>query len=182
MKILLTTLAAAVLLCAAVATAQPPKRAPGFCLADTTGQWRDLYDYRGKVVVVEFMQTTCPHCAAFVPVLDGVAKKYAGKVQILSVALPVEPPKTGQDYMVLQKSLLDFVSANKLSYPLLLDIGQVAASYVRSPNLAFPHLYLVDGAGMIKGNWEWGGVKEIFEGAGLSKEIDRLLAPTPSKK
>src|SRR5689334_13727718 len=62
------------------------RRAPGFCLADTTGQWRDLYDYRGKVVILEFMQTTCPHCAAFVPKLAAISRKYAGKVQILAVA------------------------------------------------------------------------------------------------
>jgi len=182
MKIPMTKLAAAILLCAAIGTAQTPKRAPGFCLADTTGQWRDLYDYRGKVVIIEFMQTTCPHCASFAAVLDGITKKYAGKVQILSVALPIQPPRTQQDYMDMQKSLLTFVAEHKLTYPLLLDMGQVAASYVRSPNLAFPHIYLVDGAGMIKGNWEWGASSDIFEGTGLSKEIDKLLAPAPAKK
>ena len=35
--------------------AGPLRRAPGFCLIDTNGQWQDLADYRGKIVLVEFM-------------------------------------------------------------------------------------------------------------------------------
>jgi hypothetical protein len=54
------------------------------------------------------------------------------------------------------------------------------------PNLRFPHVYLIDGEGMIRGNWEEGPLaKDIFEGSGLYREIDKLLAPasaTPAKK
>jgi peroxiredoxin len=163
------------LLCAAATLfAQgAPRRAPGFCLADTTGQWRDLYDYRGKVVIIEFMQTTCPHCAEFAPKLQAVVQKYPGKVQILAIALPPDNPK----------SMLDYVTGHKIGYPLLLDMGQVAGSYVRVPNLHFPHIYLVDADGMIRGSWEEGPLaKDIFEGNGLQREIDKLLAPAPAKK
>jgi peroxiredoxin len=155
-----------------------PQRAPGFCLADTTGEWRDLYDYRGKVVVIEFMQTTCPHCAAFVPKLSAIAQKYAGKVQVLSIALPPDNPK----------SMMEFVKGHNITYPLLMDMGQVAASYVRVPNLHFPRVYLVDADGMIRGNWEEGPLnRDIFEGNGLSREIDKLVgsatqAPPGAKK
>lgn len=164
-----------VLLCAAaIVNAQlAPKRAPGFCLADTSGQWRDLYDYRGKVVVLEFMQTTCGHCAAFAPTLAAIAQKYGDKVQVLSVALPPDNPNT----------MMEYVKGHQLKYPLLMDMGQVAASYVRVPNLRFPHVYLIDGEGIIRGNWEEGPLaKDIFEGNGLYREIDKLIASAPSKK
>jgi len=69
-------------------------RAPGFCLSDTTGEWRDLADYRGKIVLVEFMQTNCPHCAAFSAVLNGLKLKYADKLAILAVANPPDNPQT----------------------------------------------------------------------------------------
>ena len=36
------------------------RRAPGFSLADSKFQQHDPQDYRGKVVIVDFMQTTCP--------------------------------------------------------------------------------------------------------------------------
>jgi peroxiredoxin len=144
---------ATVLLCAAALAfaqiPQIPKRAPGFCLADTTGQWRDLADYRGKVVILEFMQTTCPHCIQFTGVLNGIAKKYGDKVQILSVALPPDKVDT----------MLQFTQSHPISWPLLFDMGQMTASYVRSPNLHFPAVYLIDG------------------NAQLSREIDKLIAP-----
>jgi peroxiredoxin len=156
---------------AGLANAQA-RRAPGFCLSDTTAQWRDLYDYRGKIVVIEFMQTTCPHCAAFAPKLAAVSQKYGGKVQVLAIALPPDNPNT----------MMEYVKGHNITYPLLLDMGQVAASYVREPNLRFPRIYLVDGDGLIRGTWEDGPLtKDVFEGNGLSKEIDRLLpAPTPA--
>ena len=71
------------LFCAGMAlTAQQAlRRAPGFALPDgITGQIRDLYDYRGKVVVLEFMSTTCPHCAAFADILAQAQQKYGDRV------------------------------------------------------------------------------------------------------
>src|SRR5262245_2689902 len=110
-----------ILLCAAALSfAQAPKRAPGFCLADTSGQWRDLADYRGKVVLLEFMQTNCAHCIAFSDTLSGLAKKYGDKLQIISIALPNDTPQT----------MMQFAKTHALTWPLLLDQGQVAASYV----------------------------------------------------
>ena len=41
------------------------RRAPGFALPDLGyTHTYDLQDYRGKVVVIDIMSTTCPHCAA----------------------------------------------------------------------------------------------------------------------
>jgi len=154
---------------AALALSQfAPKRAPGFCLADSTGQWRDLADYRGKVVVVEFMQTTCPHCANFTTLLAVLANRYGDKLQILSIALPPDNPQT----------IMQYVNGHKQTWPMLFDMGQAAASYVRSPSLNFPAVWLVDRDGMIVNHWEYGGLTmDIFEGVQLSREIDKLIPP-----
>jgi len=155
----------------ALFAADPLRRAPGFCLIDTTGQWRDLADYRGKVVLVEIMQTTCPHCATFSTVLNGLKAKYADKLVILALANPPDNPQTMQQ----------FVNGHKLAYPLLYDQGQVAASYVRSPSIDLPTVYLIDANGMIRNSWQNGVLtKDIFEGQGLSREIDKLLAGAPA--
>ena len=165
----------ATLLCAAALLfAQPLRRAPGFCLIDTTGQWRDLADYQGKVVLVEFMKTDCPHCAAFSTVLNNLKSTYGEKLVILAIANPPDSPQT----------MLQFAGAHKIAYPLLLDQGQVGASYVRAASLDLPAVYLVDGAGMIRGSWQNGPLTAgIFEGNGLSREIDKLLgASAPARK
>ena len=167
----------AFLCAAALAFSQGPMRAPGFCLSDTNAQWRDLQDFRGKIVVLEFMQSTCPHCEAFTKVLSGVVKKYGDKVQVLSIALPNDT----------LPALVQFVKSHNLPWPHLFDMGQVAFSYVRQPNISFPTVYLIDGSGMIANHWEYGTfTKSIFEGDQLSREIDKLLPPAvpaaPKKK
>src|SRR5205085_10423023 len=59
--------------------------APGFSLPDRTYKYHDPQDYRGKILIVEFMQTTCPHCTAFAKILEEASVKYAGKVSVLSI-------------------------------------------------------------------------------------------------
>jgi peroxiredoxin len=152
--------------------AAPLRRAPGFCLIDTNGQWHDLADYRGKIVLVEFMQTTCPHCANFSTVLNGLKQKYGDKLAVLAIVNPpVDNPQT----------MSQFANGHKLSYPLLLDQGQVAYSYVRAPSFDLPTVYLVDANGMIRNSWANGVLtKDIFEGSGLSREIEKLLVGAPA--
>jgi peroxiredoxin len=107
--------------------------------------------------------------------MEALAQRYSGKVQLLGIAVPPDNPA----------KMLDFVNGHKISYPLLFDMGQVAASYVRVANLNFPHVYLVDGDGMIRGDWEEGPLtKDIFEGNGLAREIEKLLPgqPQPATK
>ncbi len=168
----------ATLLCgAALFAAGPLRRAPGFCLIDTSGQWQDLADSHGKIVLVEFMKTDCPHCATFSTVLNGLKLKYGDKLSILAIANPPDNPQT----------MSQFVSGHKLAYPLLLDQGQVAVSYVRSGSMDLPTLYLIDANGMIRNSWVNSVLtKDIFEGSGLAREIDKLLAgapaATPAKK
>ena len=58
MRIIIATL----LFAAALFAADASRRAPGFSLPDSKAQQHDLADYRGKVVILEFIQTACPHC------------------------------------------------------------------------------------------------------------------------
>jgi peroxiredoxin len=166
------------LFCAAALFAvDAPHRAPGFCLIDSSGQWRDLADYRGKAVLLEFMQTTCSHCAAFAPRLKEIQQKYGARLQILAVALPPDNPNT----------ILQYVSSHGITYPLLFDMGQVAGSYVRVPGLDFPTIYLIDANGMIHGHYEYSdGTRAIFEATALTPELDKLVggaaAPAAKKK
>ena len=167
--------AIALLLCtAALSLAQTPKRAPGFCLSATRAQWHDLADYRGKVVLIEFMQTTCPHCAEFTKVLANITQKYGAKVQAFSIALP-------QDTM---SALVQYTQGHKTTWPHLFDMGQVAFSYLRAPSVTFPTLFLVDQNGMIVNKWEYGALTaSIFDGTQLQREIDKVLgSPAAGKK
>lgn len=162
------------LLCTFALFAQGPRRAPGFALPNSKMDVVDLADYRGRIVILEFIQTTCPHCASFADVLHEVEQKYGDKVQILAV---VKSPEDNAN------TVGQFVAGHKIDYPVLFDAGQMAFSYVRSGNLQFPHAYLIDASGLIRGDWLYSvTTRDIFEGKGLFNEIDRLLGTATSKK
>jgi peroxiredoxin len=153
------------------------RRAPGFSLPDMHGQQHDLQDYRGKIVLIDIIQTTCPHCQRLADVLEKVVAKYGGKVAVLTFAIPRDTPQT----------VARFAAEHKITTPIVFDCGQAAASYLKvtpqNPTVDVPHLFLIDGQGTIRNDFVYGfDTQGIFEGDGLNLEIDRLLAlPTPAK-
>ena len=46
------------------------RRAPSFSLPDFKGNFYDSLDFRGKPLIIEFMQTNCPHCSVFAKTLE----------------------------------------------------------------------------------------------------------------
>ena len=155
------------MLCGAACVAMAAdRRAPGFTLMDSKGEWHDLADYHGKPVLLAMIQTTCPHCAAFADNLQRAQTKYGDKIAVIAV---VVPPDT------LDKAK-DFVEGHKLSFPILFDMGQMCMSYVRGTRLTFPRLYVIDRNGMIYADDEFSPLNAaVFEGNGLNSVVDRLL-------
>jgi peroxiredoxin len=163
------------LLCAgALFAADVNRRAPGFSLVDSKGVEHDLADYRGKLVLLVFMQTTCPHCAGFAELLQQTQEKYGSRIAVLAVVLPPDD----------QGKVAAFIAGHRIKYPVLLDIGQVAYSYVLTQTLVFPHLYMIDGGGIIRRDFVYGPLeRDVFEGDQLAAEVNRLLpAGAPEKK
>ena len=162
------------LLCVtAFAAAAADRRAPGFSLLDGKLQEHDLADYRGKLVLLAFMQTTCPHCATFAEMLQQAQEKFGDKIAVLAV---MEPPDD-------LRKINEFTAGHKITYPILTDTGQMAYSYVLSTDLNFPRLYMIDAAGTIRADYQYSPLtREIFEGNGLGPAISRMLSGTPGKK
>lgn len=169
-----------VLLCATALTAgeNTGRRAPGFALPDSNMKEYDLADYRGKVVVLEFTQTDCPHCADFAPVLNQVQQKYGGRVAILAVA---NSPHDNADKVERYKA------DHKITYPVLFDSGQMEYSYLLKMTIDNPYVFVIDANGIIRDDFGYGPfTKDLFEGNGLFAVIDRALtanaSPMPKKK
>jgi peroxiredoxin len=180
MKAYSMRLIAVFLLCLRVGSAAGElsnRRAPGFALPDVMRlTYHDPADYRGKVLVVEFMQTTCPHCEEFSKVLEKVKAKYGERVVILSITNPPDNQSTVGQY----------IHANKTTVPILYDCGQVAQSYLKAtpqkPTISIPHVFLIDQQGMIRNDFGYSPLtRSIFEGEGLFTEIDKLLGRGPAK-
>jgi len=156
------------LLCAtALVASAADRRAPGFDLMDHRGGWHDLNDYRGKPVLLAFIETTCPQCATFSEKLEEAKQKFGDKIGILAV---VVAPKDNV------AKIAPFVAGHKLTYPVVFDMGQMTFSYVMSPTLAFPTLFLIDANGNIQSQQTYGPLnKDLFTGSGLTDAITRLM-------
>jgi peroxiredoxin len=140
------------------------RRAPGFSLADSKFQQHDTQDYRGKVLIVDIMQTTCPVCTHLADTLVQVKQKYGDKVGILSITTLPDSYEKGDR----------FAAEHKISWPILFDSGQVIMSYLKvtpsNPQVHFPHLFIIDANGMIRYDFE--GDETAAE---ISASIDKLL-------
>jgi peroxiredoxin len=114
------------------------------------------------------MQTSCGVCMKLADTLMQVKEKYGDKIAIMSImTLP-------DNYQTVDK----FASEHKIDWPMLFDSGQVMMSYLKvtpaNPQVHFPHLFIVDGNGTIRNDFE-GSEDKALGLAGLSAEIDKLL-------
>jgi thiol-disulfide isomerase/thioredoxin len=71
----------AALLCAMTLAAMPPlpRKSPEFTISEAPGKDLLLSSFRGKVVVIAFVHTTCIHCQAFSAVLTKLHKELGPK-------------------------------------------------------------------------------------------------------
>ena len=109
-KALLIYLAAFVLMIVAVQCYRPStdagpvgvgQEAPRFMLRDISGREVSLDQYKGKIVILDFWQTTCPPCRESMPMLDKIQEDYAGKLSILAINLG-EPKNLVRDFILRQ--------------------------------------------------------------------------------
>ena len=151
------------------------RRIPSFTLPDLNATYHDILDYRGKVVVVEVMQTNCAHCQTLIPILEKVQDKYGHRVAILSIVVPPDNMDT----------VREFATRFRITYPILFDCGQAAAALLQAtpqnPKVDFPHLFLVDGKGMIREDYDWELDQAALTGDGLFESLDKIVPKAPAK-
>lgn len=166
MKTLFCALLAVTLLSAAGEYSN--RRAPGFSLADSHYQQHDPQDYRGKVLLIDVVATTCPVCNKLTDVLAQVKAKFGDKVAMISILTMPDNFQTG-DRFALQ---------HQVTWPIVFDSGQVIASYLKvtpsNPQIHFPHLFIVDRQGTIKNDFDGTDDKGMTV-ADLSAEVEKLL-------
>src|SRR5690606_25915604 len=87
------------------------KTAPDFSLSDVDGKTVTLASHRGKdVVVLDFWASWCPPCREGLPVVDAVAKNFAGQ-PVAVYAVNIQEHK---------EAVEEFVRKNNLTLPVLL--------------------------------------------------------------
>lgn len=112
--------------------------APLFELADLNGKvWR-LAELKGKVVFLNFWATWCESCRHENPTLQALmqAEKGNDKFVLITVLTNDEPAKARA-----------YLKENKLSFPVLIGTGEVAAAYGLT---GVPETFILDKKGLLR--------------------------------
>ncbi len=75
------------------------RRAPGFTLVDQNRRQHSLARYRGKYVIVNIMNTGCPHCSTFSKILAKAEARYTGRLLIIDIINPPDTPQSVRGYL-----------------------------------------------------------------------------------
>ncbi len=127
-----------------------------FKLENIEGIEKELTDYRGKVVFLNFWATWCGPCRYEMPSMEKLYKEFKDDgLEILAINLGESAPDVGE-----------FMEEYKLSFPALLDTDRsVSLKYgVRS----IPTTYLIGRDGNILGmavgarEWDSDAIKQLF--------------------
>lgn len=173
MKRKLTLLAPALLSFAMplVRAADIPRPAPEFAISMNDGRTIHLSDYKGKVVVLCFILTNCPHCQKTTGFLIKDQAEYGGRgLQVIESAI--------QQGAAL--AVPDFVRQFGVNFPVGYNNPQPAIDFMQHPPMLIPHMPLlafIDRKGMIRAQHE--GDDEKFFGdeqeQNLRTQIEALL-------
>lgn len=135
---------AAVLVSALQAEAPVPRRAPEFVLNLLDGQQKLLSSYRGKVVALLFVHTTCPHCQQDSKIFSKLYTEYGSRGFV-----PIDVAWNDMANILIA----DFVKSNGINYPVAYATREVVLEYLGiSPVVrsVVPQILWIDRKGMIR--------------------------------
>ena len=142
--------------------------AQAFQLADSSGTNRQVTDYRGKVVLLNFWATACGGCKLEIPwliELESAHKSDSFTVVGISMDTSYEGSKSADEAWSKVKP---FVLDHKLNYPVLMGDATLITSYKLG---AVPATYLIDKQGRIAATYSG-----VIDKSDVDSNINKLLA------
>ena len=156
--------------------AEPVRRSPPFSIMRIGSAPLKLSQYKGKVVALAFIYTTCPHCQHLTTTLNQVAQDYAARgVQVLECAFNDDAVAT----------MPEFIKQFNPFFPVGLATRASVMSYLQYPitdtrPLYVPHLVFLDRAGIIRGDYPGEGPFFQDPDGNIRKELDTILKGSPA--
>jgi thiol-disulfide isomerase/thioredoxin len=147
-----------------------PRKAPELAINLPGSGPKLLSQYRGHVVALEFIETTCPHCQAASKVMSRIQTAYKSRgLQVLDAAI-----NPNADLLVS-----DFAREFQTTFP----VGWVTFNQFLSfmtfdmrNRVVVPQLVLIDRNGMIRYQTPSGGDPNSTEESTIRKRIEELLS------
>ncbi|MGD0353157.1 MAG: redoxin domain-containing protein [Dehalococcoidia bacterium] len=114
------------------------ERAPDFTLPTIDGKATSLSQFRGKIVMVNFWETTCSACAGEMPDIQAIFDTWSSdNLEILAV-------NHGEREAFVQS----FIDSKGLTFPVLVDSDQAISNVYQVSTI--PTTFFIDADGIIK--------------------------------
>ncbi len=153
----------------AVAGMDVGKPSPPLVIPQLHGAAININQFKGKVVALAFIDTTCPHCQRLTGLLNDFSKQFANKpVQFLACAF------NDGAQALLPKFMLDF----QPKFPVGYCTREVVLNYLTYPVLQplyVPHMVFLDRSGIVRGDYLGESEFMSHPDTNIPMEIDRLL-------
>jgi thiol-disulfide isomerase/thioredoxin len=171
MRSLIISSALVALGASAYAASPVPRPAQQLEIVDSSGKHQLLSSYKGKVVVVQFLLTTCPHCQAFSQILTKLQTEYGPKgFQALGAAVNEATPEMAKEYH-------DKWAPNFPVGPLNHDFVYTFMSFSVMERPGFPQIAVIDRKGQIREQSSTENIPQPLQNeAHLRALVEKLLA------
>ncbi len=157
--------------------AEVPRPAPDYTVNMPDGKPVKLAQYKGKIVVVEFLMVTCPHCQNAAKVLAKYQKEYGPKgVQVVGISIDPTSDVTAFQRDHAGGAFPVGVAPTRESVYAFLQYSLMAGTFY------VPQLVIIDRNGVIRE--QHGGTDPYLqnEEANLKASIEKALAESTPKK
>jgi peroxiredoxin len=158
-------------------TAPVPRKAPEVTITMNSGEQLLLSSLKGKVVALEFLLTTCPHCQRCSSILQQMYQEFGPKgFQPLGAAINDNA----------RALVPEFIYKQGLKYPVGVTPRDMAYEFLgynqNDPNVGpmlMPQLVFIDRKGVVR--MQYAGDAEFFknEEVNMKNQIEAMLKGTP---
>ena len=171
----LVSLAVLLALGSPVATAAPvPRETPALTVTDVMGQEQDLSQFKGDVMVIEFMLIRCSGCLQMAQTINRLHAEMGSRgFQSIAVAF---------DNSVNAQVVRELAQLLKLNYPVGYTTPEEVDRYLlRAPTVRFqlPQIVVIDRAGAIRAQSRPSGEMDLMNENHLRNLVRELLEEVP---
>jgi peroxiredoxin len=152
-----------------------PRPAQEIAIETPQGKLSAPRAFRGKVVLMQFLYTTCTHCQATARMLSGLERELGPRgLKVVGIAFNEEAQNNPE-------AIHGFVAANQVSFPVGATSREAVLKYLGISvveRFVVPQIVIVDRSGVIRAQSDFMGTSELRDEAYLRRFIGGLLEST----
>ncbi|HLJ46363.1 MAG TPA: TlpA disulfide reductase family protein [Bryobacteraceae bacterium] len=153
-----------------------PRPAPQLSLTEPSGKSVSLAEYAGKVVLVQFLYTTCPHCQTTSRNFSSLQNELGSSgLQVLGIAFNEEAEGNSV-------AVRTYVQSNGVTFPVGVASRDAVLGYLGIPVMSrfvVPQIMVIDRKGLVRAQTAPLGSDELMDVARLRPMLEGLLKEAP---